>query len=162
MHGEHYGPVGFQFGRDLLKIAAMQQKRVLGNCIRALTPSGVLRNVHLLGLDQVATAFIGLPLSEIDLALIGNPDLGELAADVSTPSLHTLCSSEWLSAHPEYEDLTVLTIDAYGDDFEGMQVVFLVGRLHCVSTFCIIKNCLNKMSLILSRSEMVGVVQSIT
>lgn len=63
-----------------------------------------------------------MPLSEIDLALIGNTDLEKLAADVSTPSLHTLCSSEWLSAHPEYEDLTVLTIDAYGDHFEGMQV----------------------------------------
>lgn len=72
----------------------------------------------LMGLDQVATAFIGLPLSEIDLALIGNPDLEELAAEERDEPVF----SEWLSEHPEYEDLTVLTIDAYSDDFEGMQV----------------------------------------
>lgn len=46
MHGENYGLVGFQFGRDLLKIAAMQQKRVLGNCVRGLTPSGLLEKIY--------------------------------------------------------------------------------------------------------------------
>jgi hypothetical protein len=118
MHGEHYGPVGFQFGRDLLKIAAMQQKRVLGNCIRGLTQSGLLRNLCLMGVDQVATAFIGLLLSEIDLALIGNPDLEELVAEEGDEPVF----SEWLRKHTEYEDLTFLTINAYGDDFEEMQV----------------------------------------
>lgn len=65
-----------------------------------------------MGVDFIGCAFAGLPLEEVDLAIIGSPDLEEfLEMGEDEPRF-----KKWRKANSGFRDLVIFQIDCYNDD----------------------------------------------